>query len=277
MNKEQIKHITNQHYRELKKHIKTVAGDFNVEDIHQFRVAYKKLRAFLRMISPVAGIPGKIEISKKLKRAYNISGQIRDLQLQQDRIMAAIKKDLKKPLAYLRMLRKEIGKLKPELSEIFLENPVTECKMKTDASVPEEFPLTNFRNFVQKNWNAVYAIIVSGHFSDDNIHTIRKCLKDLFYNLKTYEGVEREILSLSVWKVKDEPYFNKLLDELGSFQDRCASIALLKSWWLNSLNASNLEMLERLKRSWIKDKAGMKLLLVKRLKADLIPERLHSN
>ena len=46
MNQEQIKHIINNHYRKLKKHIKTVAGDFDVEAIHQFRVAYKKLRAF---------------------------------------------------------------------------------------------------------------------------------------------------------------------------------------------------------------------------------------
>ena len=51
MNQEQIKHITNNHYRKLKKHIKTVAEDFDVEAIHQFRVAYKKLWAFLRMIS----------------------------------------------------------------------------------------------------------------------------------------------------------------------------------------------------------------------------------
>ena len=77
MNQEQIKHITNNHYRKLKKHIKKVSEYFNVEAIHQFRVEYKKLRAFLRMISQQHETAGEIKISKKLKKGYNISGSIR--------------------------------------------------------------------------------------------------------------------------------------------------------------------------------------------------------
>lgn len=270
MNQEQIKHITNNHYRKLKKHIKIVTEDFDVEAIHQFRVAYKKLRAFLRMISQQHEMAGEIKISKKLKKGYNISGSVRDLQLQQQRILEATKQELKKPQAYISLLQKEIKKLKPELSEIFLEKPVTESKKKTDASIPDEFQLNSFRNFVQKKWGAIYAIIASRHFSDDNIHAIRKSLKDLFYNLKIYEGVEHELFSLSIWKGKDEQYFNKLLDELGSFQDKCTAIALLKSYWLKSLNTYNRELLERIKKEWVKDKVRMKKLLVKKLKADVV-------
>ena len=214
----------------------------------QFRLEYKKLRAFLRMISQQHETAGEIKISKKLKKGYNISGSIRDLQLQQQRIMAATKQELKKPQAYLTLLQKEIDKLKPELSEIFLEKPAAESKKKTDALIPDEFPLNSFRNFVHKKWAVVYAIIVSGYFSDDNIHAIRKSLKDMFYNLKIYEGVEHELLSLSIWKGKDEQYFNKLLNTMGSFQDKCAAIALLKSYWLNSLNNYNRELLEQIKK-----------------------------
>ncbi len=272
MNQEQIKHIINNHYRKLKKQIKTVAGDFDVEAIHLFRVAYKKLRAFLRMISQDHETAGEIKISKKLKKGYNISGSIRDLQLQQQRILEATKQELKKPQAYLRLLQKEIEKLQPELSEIFLEKPVTESKKKTGTSIPDEFQLNSFRNFVQKKWAAIYAIIASRHFSDDNIHTIRKNLKDLFYNLKMYEGIENELLSLSIWKGKNEQYFNKLLDELGSFQDKCTAIALLKFYWLNSLNTYNRELMERIKKGWIKDKVNMKRLLVKKLKADVVSQ-----
>ena len=270
MNQDQIKHITNDHYRKLKKRIKTVTENFDVEAIHQFRVAYKKLRAFLRMISQQQETAGEIKISKKLKKGYDISGSVRDLQLQQQRILEATKQELKKPQAYISLLQKEIKKLKPELSEIFLEKPVTASKKKTDASIPDEFKLNSFRNFVQKKWEAIYAIIASRHFSDDNIHAIRKSLKDLFYNLKIYEGVEHELLSLSIWKGKDGQYFIKLLDELGSFQDKYTAIALLKSYWLNSLNKYNRELLEQIKKGWVKDKAHMKKLLVKELKADVV-------
>ena len=272
MNHKQIKHITNNHYRKLKKQIKIVAENFDMEAIHQFRIAYKKLRAFLRMISQDYETADEIKISKKLKKSYNISGSIRDLQLQQ-RILEATKQELKKPQAYISLLQKEIEKLQPELSEIFLEKPVTESKKKTDASIPDKFELNGFSNFVQKKWEAIYAIIASRHFSDDNIHAIRKSLKDLFYNLKIYEGVEHELLSLSIWKGKDEQYFNKLLDELGSFQDKCTAIALLKSYWLNSLNIYNRELLERIKKGWVKDKVRMKKLLVKELKADVVSQQ----
>ena len=274
MNQKQIKHITNNHYRKLKKHIKEVSKDFDMEAIHQFRVEYKRLRAFLRMISQQYETAGEIKISKKLKKAYNISGSIRDLQLQQQRIISATKQELKKPKSYLTLLQKEIDKLKPELSEIFLEKPATESKKKTDAFIPDEFPINSFRNFAQKKWAGVYAIILSGHFSDDNIHIIRKSLKDLFYNLKIYEGVEHELLSLNIWEGKDEQYCIQLLDTMGSFQDKCAAIALLKSYWLNSLHTYNRELLEQIKKGWIKEKAKMKQLLVRKLKADIVPKQV---
>ena len=270
MNQGQIKHITNNHYRKLKKHIKIVTEDFNVEAIHQFRVEYKKLRAFLRMISQQHETAGKIKISKKLKKGYNISGSIRDLQLQQQRILEATKQELKKPKAYISLLQREIKKLQPELSEIFLEKPVTASKKKTDACIPNKFKLNGFSNFIQKKWEAIYAIIASRHFSDDNIHAIRKSLKDLFYNLKINEGAEYDVLSQSIWKGKDEQYFNKLLDELGSFQDKSTAIALLKSYWLNNLNTYNRVLLERIKKGWVEDKVRMKKSLVKELKADVI-------
>ena len=62
---------------------------------------------------------GEIKISKKLKQGYSIPGFIRDLQLQQQRILEATKHELKKPQAYISLLQKEIEKLQPELSEIF--------------------------------------------------------------------------------------------------------------------------------------------------------------
>ena len=159
MNQEQIKHITNTHYRKLKKYFKHIIPDFDAEKIHEFRVEYKKLRAFLRMLSQEDEKSGEIKISKKLKKAYHISGSIRDLQLQQLRILEGTKQELKKPAAYLTLLRKEIDKLKPELSETFLENPVTESKKKTDSSIPDEFLFKNFKNFVHQKWATVHTII----------------------------------------------------------------------------------------------------------------------
>jgi CHAD domain-containing protein len=271
MNKGEIKNITDNYYRKLKKHSKTVVESFDAEAIHLFRVEYKKLRAFLRMLSQGEDTTGEIRILKKLKRAYNISGVIRDLQLQLQRILESAKKEPKNPQAYLTLLQKEIDKLKPELLNIISENPVAESKKKTDTALPYIFQLQDFKLFIQKKQANINSIIASGHFSDDTIHGIRKNLKDLFYNLESYPGIPHNLSSLNILYEKDEKYFDQLLNELGDFQDKCTAIALLKSNWIDSLNTYNRELLERIKKVWIKEKVNMKQSLIKKLKTDIAP------
>jgi CHAD domain-containing protein len=233
--KEQLRHITNNHYRKLKRHLKKIVRNFDIEEIHQFRVEYKKLRAFFRMLSLKIAGDGEIKIARALKKCYNIAGSIRDCQLQQLRIIDATKEEPKKPVPFLNFLQKKIDSLKPELLKLFLTNPVDASKKKTDPMLPEKFMLYSFRKFVQQKWVVVFAIIKSGHFSDENIHYIRKTLKDVAYNLNQYKDTRLILLSKSTWKGKDETYYHQLLQELGNFQDKCVAIALLKSYWIGSL------------------------------------------
>ena len=267
MTKNQVKHIIDDHYRKSKKQLNHIIPGFDPESIHQFRVWYKKLRAFLRMISQQNEKGRGVKFFKKLKKAYKISGSIRDLQLQQQRIQQTINPKLKKPEGYLMLLQKEIEKLKPAFSEIISEEPVSESIKRTGAAIPDKFTLLDFKLFSEKKWDAVNTIVVSGHFSDERIHAIRKNLKDLFYNLKISEGVDGDIESLSVWRGNEEPYIDQLLDELGNFQNNCMAIILIKSYWKDSLIDGNRVKLVKLKKIWEKQKQKQKQLLVKKLKA----------
>jgi hypothetical protein len=221
------------------------------------------------MLSLQKALDGEIKIPKPLKKCYSIAGAIRDFQLQQLRIMDATKEEPKKPLPYLIFLQDKIDSLKPELSKLFLTNPVDASKKKTDAMLPEKFMLYSFRKFVQQKWIIVFAIIKSGHFSDENIHFIRKNLKDVAYNLNQYKDTRLILLSKSTWKGKDETYYHQLLQELGNFQDKCVAVSLLKSFWISSLNTYNRELLEGIKKAWIKDKLDVKKRLIEKLKMDL--------
>ncbi|MEO8413180.1 MAG: CHAD domain-containing protein [Ginsengibacter sp.] len=277
MKLEDIKNITHTHYRKLKKHSKEVADNFDVEAIHQFRVTYKKLRAFLRMLSQKDGTSSEIKVPKKLKKIYTISGYIRDLQLQQQRIVETTKENRDKPKAYLMLLQQKINALKPELLEIFSEKPIHESKMKTDASPPGEFSPGDFQNFVEQKWASVYAIIKAGYFSDDDLHAIRKKLKDLLYILAIYKGAGNDLMLLDIWQGKDEAYFNKLLAELGKLQDKRTAIDLLKTFWLNSLPKYNRDLLQEIKKIWIKEKLLEKNLLVTKLTTGFPPQQALPN
>lgn len=201
---------------------------------------------------------------------YKILGTIRDLQLQQQRIDLIAKQDPGIAGPYHSLLEEEIKKLKPELAEISSAKMITESKRKTGTSIPDEFQLPGLKSFMQKKWAAVKAIILSGDFSDDNIHSIRKNLKDIFYNIKEYESAEYDTSSLQVWKGRDENYFNEFLDELGNFQDKCTSIDLMRSYWLTGVDQHSREMLEGLKKIWMKEKISLKHLLVKRFKTEIV-------
>ena len=268
MVKNQIKRTANKYFQQLNKSFKKLEKHFDADTIHGFRVAYKKLRAFLRMLAKQQGKSGELKISKELKKVYQLSGAIRDLQLQQQRIIAATKYRIKKPDKYLVLLDRQIDNLKPALKKMLVKNFVLSCKRKAMIALPDEFPLNRFREFINQKWEAINTILVTGLFSDDNIHSVRKALKDFFYNLQIYEGPVHEVLAISVWKGMDAKYIDELLNELGDFQDKCTAIALLKTDWLVQLKTDNRTLLKQVKKRWIQDKRVVKHSLVSKLTID---------
>jgi CHAD domain-containing protein len=261
-----IRQICNAYYRELKRSDSGLSANPDAESIHRFRVVYKKLRAFLRMMAYMPLSPESFKVPRKLKQLYTITGTLRNLQLQLQYIKEAMKYMQPKPLVYLRLLETEIKKLQPELTDVLSARPVAMAKKNTWDYLPGKFTLTAYRNYTGHKWDTIAAIILRGGFSDDNIHFIRKGLKDLYYNLELYEGVEREKLFVSTWKGMTEPEVESLLNGLGIFQDHCTAIALMKDYWLSSFQAVVRDQLSRLKNERIREKLRHKKELVRQLK-----------
>ncbi|NOT50207.1 MAG: CHAD domain-containing protein [Chitinophagaceae bacterium] len=270
MNRKLLEKISNDHYDKMAGIVSGLLKGINQATIHRFRVEYKKLRAFFRMLSIAEPGVKRIRIQKELKNAYTIAGSIRDLQLQERRVLKATLRDSKKPRTYLNLVQEKIDKLQPELIEILSGNSIEKSRRKTGRLLPSKFLLSSFRQYVQEKWELIYAILASGNFSDSNIHIIRKNLKDLYYNVKQYTGLRQERLSVLVWKERDEAWFDKLLMELGSFQDRCNSVALLKAYWLIKSGNYNKTQLERIKKEWIKDKIARKQSLLQTIRNNFI-------
>ncbi len=264
MDKKEAKHIIDDHYGKIKKELDHVIPGFDAETIHQFRVAYKKGRAVFRMLSYKQ--EQRLKTGKKLKETYRTAGEIRDLQLQRQRVIAAAKAEFEKPKAYLFYIKQEIDKLMPALAELIKSNPVVDSKKKSTSGIPSKFYKADFKAFVQNKWVAINTIITTGNFTDEHVHTIRKYLKDLFYNLNIFHGVEQDILSMSIWNKKDEQYVYLLLTELGNFQDMCMSIILLRSYLLENISENDRETALQLKDSWTREKRNLKRSLVRKLK-----------
>lgn len=272
MIKSATKNIINLHYRKLNKFIKIVSKHFEPESIHQLRVEYKKQRAFLRMISEEKDEKEKIKIPGKLKKAYHIAGEIRDLQLQHQRILVLKKEETIPPEAYLQLLEQHIKKLKPEFSGIPLKKTIKKTIKKAGKLTVEKISTAHPDKFIDKNCAAIIAIITSSNFSDLDIHTVRKHLKDIFYTIHELEGVDEQIKFSSSAITNDEmEYFDQLLEEMGNFQDKCISITFLNEQWLYSLNSADQQILKEIKEIFTADKCEIKNDLVIKLQNELIP------
>ena len=140
-----------------------------------------------------------IKISNIVKDCFKKAGIFRDILLQQQHLLKAVKaKEIKKPDSYLNLLQKESDQLKEELLKIVTTKAVAYNYKKTSALLPDKFSIKKFRNFLQQQWDIIDAIILSERLSDENFHSIRKSLKDIFFNLTIYEKTKHGIFSNSI-------------------------------------------------------------------------------
>jgi CHAD domain-containing protein len=271
MDKKTIKNIVTHHYRELNKFINNVNKHFKSASIHELRVEYKKLRAFLRMISEEKDEDKKIKITGKLKRAYRIAGSIRDLQLQCQRILTLEEGGIKKPEAYLKRLEQDIKKLKRKFSVIPHKKTIKKS-IKTVNIAVRKISNIDPAKFINKNCRAIIAIITSRNFTDPNMHIIRKRLKDIFYTIHEFEKADEKIKFNGAKITNNEmEYFDQLLEEMGNFQDKITSLLLLNGHRVQLLSIADRESLKEIKQIFTADKDVIKNDLVNKLKNELIP------
>lgn len=266
MNKKQIKRVAKGYYHELKLYYQQLLPGYGITSIHQFRVNYKKLRAFLRMIMSQEAAPAQMPVTKELKATYRLCGSIRDLQLHRRQLQNAYRGQQRTPGTYLLHLKQKTALLKKELRAGFAETMITAGAKKTMRSLPDSFSKKQLHRYVTQQWDAVQQLIDSRNFTDTNIHQIRKLLKDLYYNMNALDegsiAAENEKLLTEI----SQKSFNTLLDELGKFQDLTTEIRLLNAFHLKGLPATEKKGLERLRDICVAQKNQMKRRLVEQLK-----------
>ena len=272
MLKNYTENIINNHCSKLNRCIKIVNKHFETESIHKLRVEYKKLRAFLRMISEEKEGGEKIKIPGKVKKGYYIAGSIRDLQLQHQFILLITKEEIKKPLQYLKLLERGIEELKPRFSFVPIAEGLKKIKQKSNEVSNEKLRPEVPAKFINTNCSAIVEIINSGDFTDINMHSVRKYLKDIFYTMQELKAAAEEPrFKMPEITDKEIEYFDHFLEELGNFQDKCTSIALLDYQRLNLLHTYSRQMLLRVKKTLAVDKDKIKTDLIKKLQDEAIP------
>src|SRR5215472_18248673 len=107
MKEEEIVDIVEKSFRTLDKLCHKILKEFDAQDIHDFRVEVKKIRAFLRLLG-IKKEEGEPLIPKLLKTFYGYVGTIRNIQLSEYSLSnyAAVR-SVEIPAGYLKLLDDE--------------------------------------------------------------------------------------------------------------------------------------------------------------------------
>lgn len=228
------------------------------QDIHAFRIEVKKLRAFLQL----AAGEHPIQLPKHLHKFYGMAGLVRNLELQQQRILDAFKGKPQLPQSYLNSLGIESA-VASLAARAYAQKKLSVRQEKNDllARAPAHLRQTGIHHFLNntdKRLRAAVALLPP--LSDEALHDVRKCLKDLQYNLPYINEEAAHLLPAALLKRKD--HLVHLTEALGRYQDLRAALTLLTPGYLQQVNDDKEKLLlETLRTSWEADKqaAGIHL------------------
>ena len=212
MKEESIKKLVRNLAKEVSATAKKVGPDFEKERIHEFRVAVKSLRAMSRLLVSRSD-EYRYKLSKELKEIYHISGMIRDAQLEQEKLSQL---DLPVP-GYLKHLEREISAHKKKWKDCFPGKIFN--KLESASSDTEHITCTPeiTDKFRYSKLASIALISKTNAVTDDDLHNIRKQLKDLFYVLKIIPGHLKSIAQDAMPEELKE--LKEITDLIGAYND----------------------------------------------------------
>jgi CHAD domain-containing protein len=259
MKKDDIIDIYKNRFKKLSDIFQKVPEEFAMNDIHRFRVEMKKLRAFIRLTN-LTTPEHQNKIPKDLKKFYNTCGNIRNLQLQQQRINN-LASDLlmEAPDLYLQYLHDEEKLAKKKAHELASSISLKQFEKElidTATILPQEIKTV----FVQKSKQRLSILFTLPFYYDEALHDIRKAVKDLMYN---YKYVDQEInveLPARLTRLKN---METLTTSLGDFHDLCIALFLMSPMYLGHLSGlTQKELLSEFRNQLQLRKEAMKNELV---------------
>lgn len=209
MKKQKLAKVVRSYGKIIADNSRKIPGGFDVDLIHDLRVAYKKLRAFVRLIQEEERA---LQIPDELKLLYRSCGTVRDLQLVIEKLKdhTAIIPQFIKALHHELFTEKELLVL--HIEDIAVRKSVKEIEEGLPAELTEEM----VRQFIQRKVATIHILLLALE-QEEELHAIRKALKDLIYVKKILESDLHFKYPFPEWK--DDAKMESLTTQLGELND----------------------------------------------------------
>lgn len=160
---------------------KKIRKNFDDDDIHDFRVEVKKLRALLRLLA-FQSRKHQPDITKKIKSFYSYIGMVRNHRLQRQYTGNFITEhQLAVPDTYMQMLDVEEAYWKTQALQLMDGTNFLNDIAKIKKELPGKLTQPAIDQFVKAKLKDL-SKYKTGLPADDALHSIRKVFKDFQYN-----------------------------------------------------------------------------------------------
>lgn len=248
MKHKEIVHIIRKRFEKVNVAYQSLIMHYTAEDIHTFRVAVKKLRAFLRLL----GKRKKFPLPTKLSEFYRVAGTIRNLRLQQQNVLKAwATMDKEPPAHYLQVLDTEIS------GNILLAKFLAKGRknfQKEELRIIDRLPAQagkkTIDRFLQAETNKIRNLLTPSLPTGESLHSVRKSFKNLLYT-ENYAGqyAAPQTLLLPYSELESQAGL------LGDLQDMHTGILLLQSPYTDAGNSEEERIdLFNLRGQWLEEK-----------------------
>ncbi len=211
------------HRKKIKKLYERVVKRFDKDEVHDFRVEVKKMRALLRML--FHNQKGKkYKVPKQVKGLYKCTGQIRNLQLQEEKIIQFTFKDNAWPAEYIAFLRSKQQSWILKAGKYRGKKPINRTEESNIKKGMKRLDRKKVSSYVLNQHGLLQNLILLEHFEDSDLHQLRKHLKDILYNWKF---IKLFFIPLLPHFLDKKRKINAFTIMLGEFQDTCMEIKLL--------------------------------------------------
>jgi CHAD domain-containing protein len=233
---------------------------FQEEDIHDFRVNVKKLRAFFRLIS--TGQANVLKLPEQLHKLYGYLGNLRNLQMQQQRILELTGNE-DAPDQYLKTLQQQQKCWQQKAATFAGKNNCFSGQKKLQRRLPQKLEPQNIDIFLQTQWATLVAAAAQEYACDETLHDCRKALKDILYDWAFIAPAAAMALPNELSR---EENIKDLTEQLGNFQDDCTALCLLEPDYTQCITEEReKEQLQSLQKFWQLKKQKEKSLLLMQL------------
>jgi CHAD domain-containing protein len=253
MKKKEIAEVVEESFKTLEKLRHKILEEFDADDIHDFRVEVKKLRAFLRLVN-IKKDDDEPTIPKLLKTFYGYIGIVRNIHLLRHHLFKYVTDhSIKKTTAFLKLMRNDEDFWKKEAVELMADNNFKDVEEKILRALPGKLEKSRIKKFIEDKLSDLEKLLED--FSHDNrIHGIRKVLKDILY---TWRFTKRDIDLPET--ISGEDKLKSLTSALGDFMDKSVEIEFLQPSYVDKIKSKKEKsLLLDLKKHWESEKDKLK-------------------